>query len=166
MTPAVQLFFLNHLDKLDGSVLEVGSFNVNGGLKKIVPHRIGTDMRSGPDVDVVCKAEDLLEHFKPESFDAVISAETLEHVEDWRGAVKGIWDVLRPSGWLVITLASIHKGRHAYPDDYWRMLPEHVMQVFPDAENVGEVGRISLGWTVQKKRELPNLSKIDLIPVP
>lgn len=166
MTPEVQLFFIKNLDKLRGRVLEVGSYNVNGGLKQIVPQRIGTDMREGPDVDIVCKAEDLRKHFEAESFDAVISAETLEHVEDWRGAVHGMWDVLKPDGWLVITMASVNKGRHAYPDDYWRMLPQHVLQIFPNANDIGNVGRISLGWTAQKKRDLPDLEKIALIPVP
>lgn len=166
MHPAAQLFFLNNLDKLGGRVLEVGSYNVNGGLKEIVPQRIGIDMREGPDVDLICKAEDVLKHFERESFDAVISAETLEHVENWRGAMRGMWDVLKQDGWLVMTMASIHKGRHAYPDDYWRMLPEHVLRIFPDANTVGDVGRISLGWTVQKKRALPALEDIELISVP
>jgi ubiquinone/menaquinone biosynthesis C-methylase UbiE len=166
VTPDVQYFFIDNMDKLEGRVLEVGSYNVNGSLKQLLPNRIGTDMRPGPEVDVVCKAEDLLKHFPPESFDAVISAETLEHIEDWRGAVKGMWDVLKPQGWLVCTMASVKKGRHAYPDDYWRMLPEHVMRVFPDCESCGNIGRISLGWTVQKKRALPDLSEIELIKVP
>lgn len=166
MTPAVMGFFRDNLDKLGGAVLEVGAYNVNGSLKEIVPHRIGTDMRAGPEVDLVCRAENLLEHFAPGSFDAVISTETLEHVKDWRGAVRGMWDVLKPDGWLIVTMASVNKGRHAYPDDYWRMLPEHVAKVFPDAKDIGNVGHISLGWLVQKKRELPDLSKIELLPVP
>ena len=162
----VQYFFIDNVDKLEGKVLEVGSYNVNGSLKKLIPHRVGTDMRAGPEVDIVCNAEDLRKHFDAESFDAVISTETLEHIKDWRAAVTAMWEVLKTQGWLIITMASVNKGRHAYPDDYWRMLPEHVLRIFPDAENVGEIGRISLGWTVQKKRALPDLSAIELIPVP
>jgi predicted SAM-dependent methyltransferase len=166
MHPGVMLYVMDHLDKLDGHVLEVGSYDVNGGLTELVPHRIGTDMRPGRGVDVVCKAEDLLDHFKPCEFDAVVTTETLEHVEKWREAITAMWAVLKESGWLVVTIASTKKGRHAYPDDYWRMEPRHVMEIFPGAQDVRIVDRISLGWVVQKNRDLPDLSKIELLRVP
>src|SRR5678815_5993674 len=94
----VQYFFIDHVDKLEGKVLEVGSYNVNGSLKKLIPHRVGTDMRAGPEVDIVCNAEDLRKHFDAESFDAVISTETLEHIKDWRAAVTAMWEVLKTQG--------------------------------------------------------------------
>ncbi|MGH9928205.1 MAG: methyltransferase domain-containing protein, partial [Pyrinomonadaceae bacterium] len=129
MTPAVQGWFTGHLEKLGGRVLEVGSYNVNGGLKNIIPHRVGIDMRAGPEVDVVCKAEDALSHFPAASFDAVVSAETLEHIEDWRGAVKAMWEIVKPQGWVLISMASARKRRHDYPNDYWRLEEKHIREI-------------------------------------
>lgn len=165
MNGGVRGFVQNHRDKLKGRVLEVGSLNVNGCVRDLVPHAIGTDMRAGPNVDVVCPAEKLLEHFGADSFDAVMSLDAFEHVQDWRGFVTNMWGVLKPNGWLVLTMASPKKGRHAYPDDYWRAGWDLIAEIFPDADDMGTMG-VSIGWVVQKKRELPDLSKIELIPVP
>src|SRR5678815_2997874 len=136
MNGAVRGFCQKHLDKLRGSVLEVGSRDVNGCVRDLVPHAIGTDMESGRNVDVVCRAEKLLEHFGEERFDAVMSFDAFEHIEDWRGNVTAMWGVLKPGGWLVITMASPQKGRHGYPDDYWRCNWEHVLAIFQDADEM------------------------------
>jgi len=152
------------LDKLKGTVLEVGSQNVNGCVRDLVPHAIGTDMQAGANVDVVCRAEDLLKCFDAEAFDAVMSFDAFEHIKDWRGTVTAMWGLLRPNGWLVMTMASPQKGRHGYPDDYWRAKWEHILAIWPDAEDMGTLG-VSMGWVVQKKRALPDLTKIELMPV-
>jgi len=161
----VRSFVAGHLGKLKGEVLEVGSLNVNGCVRDLVPHAIGTDMRAGPNVDVVVQAENLIEHFGENAFDAVMTLDAFEHIKDWRALVTNMWGVLKPNGWLVITMASPSKGRHAYPDDYWRADWDMIGQIFPDADDMGSLG-VSMGWTVQKRRELPDLSKIELIPVP
>lgn len=165
MTPEVMRFVASREDKLTGRVLEVGSYDVNGIISDLVPVEIRTDMRPGPNVDFVCKAEDLPKHFPAEHFDAVVSAETFEHIEDWRGALQGMWDVLRTGGWLVMTMASTQKRRHMHPNDYWRMEQEHLWEIFPGVE-LHALGGTSVGWEVQKNGPLPDLSKINLIPVP
>lgn len=165
MNGSVRNFAESHLDKLTGKVLEVGSRDINGCVRDLVPHAIGTDLHKGQNVDVVCAAEDLLEHFGPEKFDAVMSFDAFEHIQDWRACVTNMWGVLKPGGWLVMSMASPKKGRHAYPDDYWRATWEHILDIFPDADDMSGYGP-SMGWTVQKLRELPDLSKIELIPVP
>lgn len=164
MNNSVRDFAIKHREKLTGAVLEVGSQNVNGCVRDIVPQAIGTDMNKGRNVDVVCRAENLLSHFGPEKFDAVMSFDAFEHIQDWRGTVTAMWGVLKPGGWLVMTMASPKKGRHGYPDDYWRAKWEHVLAIFPDADDMGSWGA-SMGWVVQKNRELPDLSKIELIQV-
>ena len=164
MTPEVMRFFANREDKCVGRVLEVGSYDVNGTISDLVNVEIKTDMRPGPNVDFVCPAEDLSKHFPAECFDAVVSAETFEHVENWRGALQSMWDVLREDGWLIVTMASRQKGRHMHPNDYWRMEEEHLKQIWPDA-TLHKLGGTSVGWEVQKKGPLPDLSKINLIPV-
>lgn len=61
----------NNLQKnevIGKSVIDVGSLNVNGNLQLVVTPLlpkayIGIDMRSGPGVDIVCRAEDLVSKF-------------------------------------------------------------------------------------------------------
>jgi len=50
-------------------VIDVGSLNVNGNLRIVVAPLlpkayIGIDMRSGPGVDIVCRAENLVSKFR------------------------------------------------------------------------------------------------------
>jgi predicted SAM-dependent methyltransferase len=164
MNEWIRGFVKKHVSKLEGTVLEVGSLDVNGNVSDLVPNAIRTDMRPGKNVDVVCKAEDLHWHFD-DPFDAVLSLDALEHMQDWRGAVRGMWEVLKTDGWLVITMANQRKGRHAYPDDYWRADWKLIQRIFPNAQGM-TMGTVSMGWTVQKKGDLPNLDEIELIPVP
>lgn len=165
MHGGVGAYVMGQLNKLQGCVLEVGSLNVNGTTKEIVPHSIGTDMRAGDNVDIVCPAEKLMERFGREKFDAVLSCDAFEHMENWRACLRGMWGVIRPDGWLVITMASPAKGRHNHPNDYWRANWEHIIRIFPNADNMSTFGP-SMGWTVQKTGELPNLEEIELIKVP
>lgn len=145
-----------------GTVLEVGSLNVNGSLRSVIPVTLGVDMRPGPDVDEVVNACDLVKRFGPESWDNVVSAEMLEHAEDWRGALNSMWDVLKPGGKLLLTMASIHKGRHAYPDDYWRFRNVwDFLRLFHDNHCEGYFEhRVSIGACVAKSGPL----RLDIEP--
>jgi predicted SAM-dependent methyltransferase len=160
---SLTLDFINrNKDKLSGRVMEVGSFNVNGGIRDIIDVSVGIDMRKGKGVDLVCSASDIDKHFKPRSFDAVVSTGTLEHVEDWRGFIKQTWKVVKNGGWLVMTMASVHKGRHAYPNDYWRMTLDQIRQIYPNAEWIGDLTKgkpkfVSIGWVVKKEGKLGSL---------
>lgn len=156
MTPQVHEFLSKHKGKLQGNVIEVGSLNVNGSVRDIVEVTIGVDLRKGSGVDLVCACEDLHKHFGPASFDAFVSTETLEHAEDWRGFVRASWDLVREGGWIVMTMASLAKKRHAYPDDYWRMTHQEIQKIYPCAEVV-DLGKVSIGWTVQKIGDLGSL---------
>lgn len=166
MNSYVFVFFLERQEegKINGRVLDVGSYNVNGSLKDIC-ETVGVDMRKGSGVDVVCNASDLVAQFGAKSFDTVLTAETFEHVEDWRAATRAMWDVLKPGGWLIATMASVAKCKHDYPNDYWRMTGEHIKQIWPDADVVEQVGHVSIGWSVQKRGPLPDLGAIDLLRI-
>lgn len=113
-------FARKHKGKISGNVLEVGSFNVNGGLRELLPITVGIDMREGPGVDRVLSVSDLLATYGPESFDCVCSADALEHIEDWESALVNMWGVLKPGGVLFLTMANMKKGYHGYPSDFWR----------------------------------------------
>lgn len=140
----------SHLDKLGGSILEIGSFDVNGGLRVVIPISLGVDMRKGEGVDLVCKVEDLFDHVKPGSFDSCVSVGTLEHCEDWKAFILNTWDAVKDGGYLVMTVASLNKKRHNYPNDYWRFTIEQLKEIYPSAEWVGSVGPVSYGWVVRK----------------
>lgn len=121
------------------SILEVGSYDVNGSLRETVmklnPTRyIGTDMRSGSGVDMVCKAEDLPNVFQLEEFDMVICTEVLEHVEDWRVVISCLKKMCKEGGYLYVTSVSKGFPKHDYPADNWRFELEDMKEIFADCE--------------------------------
>lgn len=116
------------------SVLEVGSYDVNGSVRPIVralgpASYVGVDQSAGPGVDQVVSAVDLVETFGAGSFDVVISTEMLEHVEDWRPIVVQLVEVLAPGGLLVITTRSLGFPYHPYPVDTWRYTLDGMGQI-------------------------------------
>jgi len=93
------------------SVLECGSYNVNGSVRGLFTAReyIGLDWRPGPGVDVVS----LVHEYQPgRMFDTVISTEMLEHDPHWRESVQRMIELVKPGGWLIITCAAPGRGEH------------------------------------------------------
>jgi len=91
MCVSVLDFFMSSIDCAEFAgrrVLEVGSKFVNGSVRPLIERfcrpreHVGVDIEAGKYVDVVLPAERLVEYYGPESFDAVISADVLEHVFD------------------------------------------------------------------------------------
>jgi SAM-dependent methyltransferase len=127
------------VDEVAGkSVLEVGSYNVNGSVRSVIePLRpaeyIGVDMRPGPDVDLVMSAAELTKFFGVQ-FDVVVSAEMLEHAEDWRAAVRSMKGVLKPGGVLLLTTRSKGFPLHEYPSDFWRFEVLDMRKIFADMD--------------------------------
>ena len=126
MHPSAMTFACSALtagDVAGRSVLEAGSLNVNGSVRghaeSLGPASyIGTDMRPGQGVDVVCDAADLPARFA--AADVVVSTEMLEHAKDWQAAVRGMITVLAERGVLVLTTRSEGFPLHGYPEDHWR----------------------------------------------
>jgi cyclopropane fatty-acyl-phospholipid synthase-like methyltransferase len=75
-----------------------------------------------------------VEYLGPESFDAVISTELLEHVKDWRIVINNMKQVLKLGGY--ITTRSKGFPHHAYPYDYWRYELSDMKAIFSDFEIV------------------------------
>lgn len=125
-------------DEIKGRmVLELGSRNLNGSLRKILTRwepakYIGMDIEAGPGVDVVCSVEDAVERFGRESFDVVISTEMLEHVRDWRKAISSIKNLCRPGGIMLLTTRSVGFTVHSYPYDFWRYGADDMNAIFSD----------------------------------
>lgn len=137
--PALKWLHNNiHPDEIeDASVLEVGSQDVNGSIRPYVTRQFpslyhGVDMAPGRGVDEVADVHTLIERFGRESWDVVISTEMLEHVQNWKGAVIQLKEILRPGGTLLLTTRAPGFPRHGYPDDYWRFTPHILQTAFSD----------------------------------
>lgn len=119
MTVAHLPDLLSHLPR--PRVLELGSRHVSPGRWERPAHWevVGVDVHAGPGVDVVADAHDLGAHFEPESFDAVYSHATFEHLlMPWK-VLDGLARLLRPDGvaWIVTHEAF---PLHELPWDFWR----------------------------------------------
>ena len=120
-------------------IVEFGSMQVEEGqpndLRPLFAGRtfIGTDYREGPGVD---RIEDL----RGLSFDdgevgTALCLDTLEHCADPLTACREMHRVLADGGLCVITSVMLI-GVHAYPNDYWRFMPEGFRTLLADFDDV------------------------------
>lgn len=148
-------FGVNNLLRSDienKDVLEIGSYNVNGSIKghimSLKPKTyIGTDMREGPNVDLVCDVDDVLSKFGKGSFDLIVSMDAFEHIEHWKKAVSNLKNVCKPNGKILITTVSKGYGKHDYPYDYWRYETKDMEYIFSDC-NIEKIEQISDKFTI------------------
>lgn len=130
MHEAILAFARKHKGKFDGQILEVGSYDVNGTIRSVIPVSCGVDMESGPGVDRVCNVVDLINTFGAGVWDNVVSCDALEHMEDWESALTNMWGVLKHGGLFLLTIANMKKGYHGYPHDYWRWEIDDFKRIF------------------------------------
>lgn len=131
-----------HANKLGNNVLEIGSrihdpeawYLNNRDLAK--GDWAGLDMQPGDGVDIVADItsnEDMMRVFDVYgSFSGILCSEVLEHcARPWR-AFNYFNFLLKPGGWIVLTVPfGFH--RHAYPNDYWRMTDQGLKVLCEDA---------------------------------
>jgi SAM-dependent methyltransferase len=128
-------FVARHADtEPDGiDVLEIGSCDVNGGVRSLFAGAAGyhgIDVVSGPGVDEVADAATWR---PPQRFDVVVSTEVLEHAPRWEAVVRTAWAALRPGGRLILTCATDPRPAHSAVDG-WAVRPgEHYGNVAPGA---------------------------------
>ncbi len=120
-------------------IVEVGSSEY--GLRSLLTHwgparYVGVDISPGPGVDVVCPAEQAADRLGRDSFDLVICTETLEHIRDWRAAVRNLKALCRQGGLLLVTAPSRGYPYHGAPFDYWRYELDDLRAIFDDCEVV------------------------------
>jgi len=106
----------------DLKVLDVGSMDVNGSYRTLFGcHYFGIDITDGQNVDKVVEPYNW--DIEDESFDIVISGQTLEHVKFFWLTMQEIERVLKKGG-LVCLIVPAEVGKHRYPVDCWRMLED------------------------------------------
>jgi len=99
--------------------------------KKYFPNRIGFDVRSGPEVDVVGDAHKL--PFENEKFDNILCTEVLEHLHSPYIAISEMKRVLKQGGKLILTTRFIFP-LHDIPHDYYRFTKYGLKYLFKDWE--------------------------------
>ena len=165
------LGFIKSVPVEDGNkVLEIGSMNVNGSPRQVINSKatyIGVDFRGGDGVDLVMNAEEVDQKWPAGYFDVVLCCETLEHCEKWREVMSAGWAVLRQGGYFCLTTPTIEKGRHNYPNDYWRWTMEDYSKMFAEQETIriGTTGRAGIGVIVRKHTDSLDLN-VSPTPVP
>jgi len=138
MCDAVNLDYLErHFPSLRDvrRALEVGSFNVNGNGKSFIASKgidyLGIDIRTGPDVDIVCDItapqEEVARRLPSTSYDLVLCMNVLEHLFEPVRALDNILGVLRPGGYLVIVTPAVW-DLHDWPHDFFRLNPDFFRQ--------------------------------------
>ncbi len=147
-------------------VLEVGSQDVNGSPREVIqplsPRTYyGVDFCEGKGVDVVLDANDLVSRFGPASFDLVVSTEMLEHVRDWKTAIRQMKRVLKPGGFLVISTRGPGFPYHGHPHDYWRYTVRDFERIFSDLRILVCKEDVSPG-VLFKAFKYPNVPETDL----
>jgi SAM-dependent methyltransferase len=125
-----------------GSVLEVGSYGVNGSIRpyfnpRVFRNYVGVDLIEGPSVDVVSSGHEL--DYEDEYFDLSISCECFEHNPFWVDTLKNMIRMTRAGGMVAISCASRGRVEHgtqragnpgaspgtsAIGSDYYRNLDE------------------------------------------
>lgn len=163
-------------------VLEVGSLDVNGSIRRFVESRkpatyVGIDIVDGPGVDLVLDCDNLPSVYCDNMFDVVISAEMMEHTESWQTSMLAMVRVLRPGGVIVITTRAPGFAYHHEPDRWrytqegfanilnWLGLEPMVLMDDPEYPGVFVKARKPLGW--QAPNVVPyTLSGVTVMTVP
>lgn len=104
-----------------GTVIDVGSQDVNGCLRSVCPERfeyVGVDFQKAANVDVVLDDPYKLP-FADKSIDIVVSSSCLEHSEFFWLTFLEMVRVVKPDGLIYVNMPS-DGPHHSYPVDCWR----------------------------------------------
>jgi SAM-dependent methyltransferase len=164
------LFTARHLtpERVGGKrIIDVGACDFNGSIRPLLDsygpaEYMGIDLLSGPGVDRVMNADDMVEVFGQDSFDIVIAMEMMEHTPDWRRSLSAIKGVCKPGGYMAVTSPALGHAYHGFPDDYWRYEEADWQVLFSDCE-ILEIHRDPTGpGTEVFVRKPPDFREADL----
>lgn len=120
-----KLFFDHYTGPNFQSVLDVGSFNMTGSIKSMVPPHlkyVGMDVTAGAGVDVVLTDPHAFP-FSDNTFDLVTATSVFEHDDMFWVTFLECLRVIKPGGFLYINAPS-NGCYHACPQDNWRFYPD------------------------------------------
>lgn len=150
MVNARRFFSTYTKHKESGTVIDIGSQDVNGSLRSVVPSRfkyIGLDFQPAPNVDVVLENPYHLP-FEDKMVDIVVSSSCLEHSEffwlTWLEMVR----VVKPDGLIYINVPS-EGQHHPYPVDCWRFRLDAAISLMNWANRNGYPTRLLEAYTDQ-----------------
>lgn len=127
--------FIETLPKTRLTIADVGSYDINGTYKPLCLHEgwtyTGLDQSEGPNVDVVLASEYDWSNVPTNSFDVVISGQTLEHTRNPFRLVKEMVRIAKPGAWLCI-IAPYQWQYHPFPIDCWRVFPDGMKAVLEE----------------------------------
>ncbi len=103
--------------------------NVGSGITNVHPAVINLDIFPFKNVDIVADAAAL--PFKDNSLDMLISESTIEHTPDAEQAIREMYRVVKPGGFVYVSIPFIMPF-HASPNDYIRLTHEGLQQKFYD----------------------------------
>jgi len=117
--------FLEHYALKPSKILDIGSKNENGSLRKYASLKheyVGIDMVGGNNVDIVQEDPYLLP-FKADTFDIVTSSSVFEHSQMFWVLSNEIFRILKPNGIFYLNTPS-NGPYHTYPVDCYRFYPD------------------------------------------
>lgn len=93
------------------SVLEVGSYDVNGSIRSLfdATHYVGVDLIPGPGVDVICPGQDFR---TTQKFDVAVSTECFEHNPFYIDTFLNMTRHVREGGMVLFTCAGEGRPEH------------------------------------------------------
>jgi SAM-dependent methyltransferase len=131
-------FFETYLADRPAEILEIGSREVNGGLRQGAPPGaayIGVDLVPGPGVDLVLENAYALP-FAGDRFDAIVASSCFEHVAMFWLTFLEMVRVTKPGGFIYINAPS-NGEYHRYPIDAWRFYPDAALALLTWAGHQG-----------------------------
>ncbi len=113
------------LESMPLSVLEIGSMNINGGLRDLAKHNMtwtGLDLEEGPGVDLKIEIGQPFPYAN-KVFDLVVCSSVFEHDAQFWNTFLEMARVTKPGG-LILVIAPSNGAYHRYPIDAFRFYPD------------------------------------------
>jgi len=104
---------------LRGKTCDIGA--KNRIYENICEELITLDVCNFPEIDIIADAHNL--PFTAKSFDNIIMASLLEHVQNPPKLLDEAYRILKPNGLIVVSAPFMYPF-HADPNDYWRFTDE------------------------------------------
>lgn len=141
---AIEKWLKDNQDYLNTvNIADVGSYDVNGSTKELIPESTGFDILEGNGVDVVIKPGIIPKKYK-DQFGAVVTTSAFQCCPDSIKFKKQITDLLQSKGLLLLTMCpdSCKPGHSTSPNEYdfrdsIRMTEDELISFFSDSfENI------------------------------